>query len=296
MFAIIPIILEQAFLHFPLILGAYISLSLMKVPDLSLETAYVFGAILGARAVQYSGTMPISLTLLIALVASIIGGMLVGLVSSSMTQKAGIPHLLSAILTFGIFHGINQFVLGSSYLSLNIYSNPLSIFALFTRYPELPILALIFCVFALAGTWFLFTQLGYSFAIYGNNNQFFKHYDISTTFVFMSGIIIANALAGVSGYLFAQSNGFLEINMGLGKILLCITAIILGKMLLYWHHSFSVLAPLGGTFIYFALQQLLLKAGLDLKYFILLQAIIILAILVLFYKRQATAPIDHLGI
>ena len=83
------------------------------------------------------------------------------------------------------------------------------------------------------------TQIGYSYAVYGNNPQFFRNYGISTSFVFITGIMIANALAGLSGYLFAQSNSFIELNMGLGKALLCITALILGKSLVRTKKPFS---------------------------------------------------------
>lgn len=41
------IIFEQTLIYLPLVLGAYCSISLVKVPDLSIEAAYVFGAILG---------------------------------------------------------------------------------------------------------------------------------------------------------------------------------------------------------------------------------------------------------
>lgn len=67
------IILEQALLHVPLILGAYISLSLLKVPDLSLESAFVFGALCGAFAVSLTVGMPWILLLKVVLIASMLG-------------------------------------------------------------------------------------------------------------------------------------------------------------------------------------------------------------------------------
>lgn len=288
----ILIITEQALLHFPLILGAYISISLMKVPDLSLDSAYVFGAILASITVPTVQQMPCAVALLVIISASLIGGACVGLVSSLLTQKARLPHLLSSLITIGIFHGISQLVAGV-YVSLSGYINMLEL-DIIPLHPELPILTTIFCVLTLTAIYFFRTELGYSLAVLGNNPNFFAHYGISSSYIFVVGIIVSNACAGLSGYLFAQSNGFADINMGFGKILLCVTAIILGKSI--HNKTLSVITPVAGLFAYFTLQQLLLKVGFDLRYFTMIQALVIVAILITHYKRNESLNSDHLGI
>jgi putative ABC transport system permease protein len=285
------IIIEQALLHFPLILGAYISISLMKVPDLSLESAYVFGAILASITVPMIQKLPYIFALMIIISMSLIGGACVGLISGLLTQKARIPHLLSSIITIGIFHGISQLVAGV-YVSLSGYTNILEFNAI-PLHPELPILTTIFIIGALLAIYFFKTELGYSLAVLGNNPHFFAHYGISSSYIFMIGIIIANALTGLSGYLFAQSNGFADINMGFGKILLCITALILGKSI--YKKSLSIITPIAGLFGYFILQQLLLKIGFDLRYFSMIQALVIVVILITHYKKNENLT-NHLGV
>ena len=97
------IIGEQSLLYFPLIFGAYLSISLIKVPDLSIESAYVFGAITASRLLPLlDGVSPL-IALPAVLVTSMLGGMVVGSVSSLLTKVARIPHLLSSILTGGAF-------------------------------------------------------------------------------------------------------------------------------------------------------------------------------------------------
>src|SRR3989442_438326 len=104
-------IIEQTLLHLPLMLGAYISISLIKVPDLSIESAYDFGALLGSQLlIGMPAGMPMALQIIAVIFASMVGGACVGFISSLLTQKAGLPHLLSSIITFGIFHGINQLI------------------------------------------------------------------------------------------------------------------------------------------------------------------------------------------
>jgi putative ABC transport system permease protein len=290
----ILIIIEQCLMHVPLLLGAYITISLMKVPDLSIESAYVSGAIIGAYVVTCSSALPVSVQLPLVIVASLLGGAIVGMTSSMLTQYAGLPHLLSSIITFGVFYGINQLIAGS-YISLSAYQNPLLSNGI-ERHPEMVALALIAMVVSI-GLYVLFKkQLGYAFALYGNNAHFLRHHGISIPYVFIVGVVVSNALAGLSGYLFAQSNGFADITMGFGKALLCITALILGKVIVRSKQPIVILMPLVGCCAYFALQQLLLKVGFNLKYFTTVQALVTLCILVLTYRKQTKKHIDHLGV
>ncbi len=295
MFKISLIILEQAFLNFPLVLGAYFSISLMKVPDLSIESAYVFGAIFASRCLLLTNGLPTPLTMIMVLSTSLLGVMCVGLVSSLLTQKAKLPHLLSAILTIGIFHGINQFILGTSNLSISRYKNLIGYLDYFRQNPELPSLAIAFTILTLLGYLFLKTQLGFALAVYGNNRHFFEHYGISTNYVFIIGILCANGLAGLSGYFDATSGGFVDINMGAAKALFCVTSLILGKTFVPTKKPFSIWIPTVGVVSYFVIQQLLLKVGFNLKYFTMIQSFIVLLLLVLIYKRK-TGKIDHLGV
>lgn len=292
----ILIILEGLFLHFPLVLGAYLVISLMKVPDLSLEAAYVSGAIWGAQALIITNHLPLPICFIISFIASIIGGSIVGVISSFFTQKARFPHLLSSILTMGLFHGINQYFLGTSNISISSKRNLLALIDLIPRHPELIQLALGFCFFVGIGGLFFCTQLGTSLAVYGNNPHFFKNYGISTPFIFISGIVISNSLSGIAGFFDALASGFVDINMGGMKALFCITSIILGKTLIRPKKPFSILVPILGTLFYFTIIQLLLKVNFNLKYFTAVQSAIVALILLIKSKQNSIHKTDHLGV
>lgn len=288
------IIAEQSLIHIPLLLGAYITISLMKIPDLSIESAYVSGAIIGAYVVTLSGALPFGVQLPMVIIASLFGGACVGFTSSMLTQYADLPHLLSSIITFGIFYGINQLIAGS-YISLSAYTNPLLVGGI-ERHPEFIMFVLLAIIFGAFMYVLLKKQLGYAFAIYGNNAQFFHHYGISVPYVFIIGVMVSNALAGLSGYLFAQSNGFADITMGFGKALLCITALILGKIMVRSTQPIVLAMPVVGCVTYFTLQQMLLKIGFNLKYFTTVQALVTLCILVITHRKQTKKHVDHLGV
>ncbi len=286
---------EQALVYLPLIVGAYISTSLMKVPDLSLESSFTFGAITGYCALLLFQGAPQAVTLLAVLVAALVGGMCVGIVASNLTERFGFPHLLSSIVTIGLFHGINQLVLGTSNASLYKLGNPFKIVLSTFELPEYGVFFIVSFVVMASLFFLLKTQLGYAFAIYGRNKNFFVYHRSDRGFIFITGLMISNGLAGISGYLCAQSAGFVDTTMGLGIPLLAITALILGKTIIR-KKEMNPLIPLVGAGIYFFVQQLLLKIGFNLKFFTAVQAGIVLLILAYHYSGSAEKKIDHLGV
>ena len=293
MFNFLMIVVEQSMIYVPLSLASYISFSLLKIPDLSLESAYLMGAFFAGLALQVMQGYSTLFTLLVVFMASIVGGMIVGLTSSCITRYGKIPHLLSSIITFGLYQGF--FLLCSDpYISLARYNNVLMIIPYSSKHPELLVLSLINLMVCCICVYLFRTQLGYSFSIFGHNPYFFKHFRRSTNYVFITGVAIANGLAGLAGFFFAQTNNLIEINMGIGKALFCITVLILGRSVVN-NQKPCVSIAIVGTGLYFALQQLLLKVGFNLKYFTMVQSLLVLIILLVIYKKNH-AQHDQLGV
>lgn len=270
------LIIEQFLIILPLVLGAYLTISLLKLPDFSIENAYLFGAI----AAFLAKDLPLPLVFL----TSASGGAIVGLTVSFLNQYLRFPFLLAAIITNGLFHGIAQYFLKTALVSFHL-SFP---------FPEIYVLLgigilLIIIVFAL-----MHSQFGLSLAVYGNNPLFFDSHHISTRYVIFGGVMIGHGLAGISGFLFAQANGLVDLSMNFGVVLLCLTALMIGKLFMYQYRP-NLLIPLLGAISYFFLQQALLRIGFNLKYFNAFQAFFILLILFLGQKKQ-THNLDHLGV
>ncbi len=293
MFNFFMIIVEQSMIYLPLVLGSYVSFSLLKIPDLSLETSYLIGAFCGSYALQITHGYSLSVALVCTVCASMFGGMLVGLVSSCMTRFGHIPHLLATIVTFGLFQGIFLMV-SQPYVSLAKYHNVFMAFPYFTKHPELLTLIVINFVICCACVYLFHTQLGYSFVIFGNNPEFFKHFQISTDYVFIMGVVIANGFSGLAGFFFAQTNSLVEMNMGVGKALFCITVLIVGKAFVR-NAKNSILVPISGIIFYFGLQQLLLKVGFNLKYFTMVQSLLVFVVLLTVYTKNRVQH-DQLGV
>jgi putative ABC transport system permease protein len=144
----------------------------------------------------------------------------------------------------------------------------------------------------------IYSELGYALAIYGNNPKFFENQGISSKYVVSVGLALGYASSALSGFLFALCNGFVDLTMNYGIILLCLTSLILGKssyVYFFQKTRQNLVIPFLGLCIYCVLQKLLLKVGLPLKYFNAFQALCIVATLTLF-KKTKQISFDHLGV
>lgn len=291
------VILEHVALYLPLLLGSYISFVLMKIPSLSIESAYVFGAVAASWIVMMDSNQDL-LVLILALMVSFIGGALVGMMAALFSQKAKFSHLLSAIITIGFFHGIVQWSMAGSHLQLPTDHNVLRYFAWIPQYPELVMVCLIALLVLMLVYYFLQTELGVSCAIYGDNPHFLRNYRIHQSYVVTIGLAMSNGLVGISGYLIAQSNGFVDLSMGSGIPLFCISSLIIGKSLCWNLKSIiQILIPITGVAGYFMLQFFLLKFGFDLRYFTLVQATIVAILLMTLSRWSSGSSVqDSLGL
>lgn len=261
-------IVLQILIMAPLMMGAYLSISLLKVPDLSLESAYLFGAVVGGLTGDNFG----------AFFAAAGGGAIVGFLTSFLSQFARLPFLLSAIVVNGLFHGTILLVMKGAILQIHA---------------DFGLKVLILVVMSVGTVFFLLlcSQLGYAFAIYGNNPLFFRRHNISTQYVVIAGTALASSAAGLSGYLFAGSSGFVDMTSGVGVVLLSLTSLMLGKVIV---QRSSLLMPCVGVVIYFLLQHGLLKAGFPLKYFNAVQAAVVLGVWI--FSRRKQPLLNHLGV
>ncbi len=282
------IITEHTLLYAPLILGAYFVIGLMKIPNLSIESAMLIGALAGSFATTAMPGGPLA-SLVIGLAAAFVAGSTVGLAAGLLNAYGRLSHLLCSIVIVGFAHGASLLVLGGSHKSLTNHA-ALNMLSFIPAHPTLPILLLTGVGAILCMAYLLKTRLGITCAFYGDNAQFLASHKISTTYSVCAGLAIANALAGISGFLVAQNNGFIDTSMAHGIPLLCITALMLGKTVNPTKATISAVQPLIGIACYFVVQSCLLHIGIDLHYFQLVQAVV-LTCLFLMQKSPITLGI-----
>ena len=278
---------EQALLYIPLCIGGYIVYTLMKITDLSIESSFTCGAIGGYYALKAT-QMCAPLQIPGILCSAAFSGIIVGLTTYNLVRFLPINHLLASIITIGLFKGIQLMILRTTNVSLASLPNPLTYLPSFFNNAEYYSLAIITLSIVCVATILFKTEMGTCFIIMGKNRSFFKHFHIKEKHIMLHGMIISHALAGISGYLCAQSHNFVDVTMGYGLPLFIITTLILGKTIASF---FTITIPsitivCCGVFSYFMIQQGLLAIGFDAHFFTSMQACVVLFIL--FCNNQLT--------
>lgn len=281
---------EQISIYFPILLGAYSSFFLLKIPFLTLETAYLLGSLLSCF-INYLKLNSL-ITLIFCILTSVFAGLIISSITFFVKKYIDISYLLASIIVNGFFHGASQFIAKGVHLTLTNYENVLSIVPSFKFYPQLTTIFFLSLFIFVSFYFFLKTKLGFCFKIYGNNKEFFLNYKISKDYIEYFGVLISGILGAFSGFINTYVNGFYDLGMAFGINLIFITILILGIAVI--EKKESLMIPVSGIFIYFFMQFFLLKINFDSKYFTMVQSLIIY--LILFFMKKFKGKKYELGL
>ena len=267
-------------------LGVYISFRLLDAADLTVDGSFTLG---GAVAVMLIlGGCPAWLAVLVAVLAGILAGMCTGL----LHVKLGIPIILAGILTQFSLYSINLRIMGmaaNKALSVDKFDLLLS-----SRYIPSAILtaAIIAVVLVSIFYWYFGTQQGSAIRCTGSNPNMSRAMGIDIGAMKILGLAISNGIVALSGALMAQYQGFADINMGRGAIVIGLAAVIIGEVLgrgilgkylnFYGSLSFTVI----GGVMYYIVVVLVLWLKLNSNDLKLITAIIVALFLAVPYLRE----------
>lgn len=210
-------VLTQSLILSIMALGIYITYKILDFPDLSVDGSFTLGASVVAVSLS-NGVNPLFATFL-----TIFVGLISGFITGVLHIKLKISNLLSGILVMGMLYSINLRIMRKSNIPLFSYNH------LFNTKISPIILALILVIACkICLDLFLKTNLGYSLKGVGDNPQMIKSLGINIGNISILGLMISNALVSLSGGLMAQFQGFADINMGIGTLVLGIASIIIG--------------------------------------------------------------------
>lgn len=270
--------IAQGLLWALLALGVFITFRILDVADLTVEGSFPMGAAISAVLI----TMGVNpwLTVLIAGV----GGMIAGAVTGWIHTKLKIPALLAGILTMIALYSVNLHIMGKANISLlrmdTVYSAIHSMGI--SNAVALTIIGVVVTVVVgLFLFWFFGTELGTSIRATGVNPQMIRAQGVNTDTMIVLGLLLSNGFVAVSGALIAQSQGFADIGMGVGTIVIGLASVIIGEVLfasssvvrkLFGNSSFvlSLVAVVFGSIIYRIVIAAVLYLGMppnDLKLF-----------------------------
>lgn len=250
-------------------LGVFLSFRILDVADLSVEGTFPLGAAVAATAITSGLGLPAAF--LLALVAGAIGGAVTGV----LTTKLRIPALLAGILTMIGLYSINLHVMGKSNIGLlqdeTVFTILENGFGLSVSLSGLVVGAAFAVVVSTVIYWFFGTEIGAAVRATGFNLQMARAQGINTNSMVVLGLVISNALVALSGATVAQANGFADVGMGVGTIVIGLASVIIGEVL-FAPRSFktSLVAVVLGSIIYRLVIAFVLEMGMppnDLKLF-----------------------------
>lgn len=264
--------------------GVYLTFKVLDLADLTVDGSFGTGG--AVLVVCTIAGMNIWLAMLLALLA----GCLAGLVTGILHTKFGIPAILAGILTQLALYSINLRIMsGRANTALNIDEHPILV-----SLRDIPKALLVGGAFALViiGVlyWFFGTELGAGVRATGCNEAMARANGINTGLNKVLGLVLSNGIVALSGALLAQYQGFADINMGRGAIVIGLAAVIIGDVIfgkLFKNFALRLLAAVFGGVIYYIVIQLVLQMGLNANDLKLFSAIVVALFLgVPYWKHQ----------
>lgn len=248
-------------------IGVYITFRVLDVADLTVDGSMGMG---GAVLVMCATSgMNIYVSMIIAFLAGCIAGLATGIFHTVF----GIPAILSGILTQLALYSINLRILGNkANQSINVMNYDLIVSLRNITQSIIVGLVIVFIFIAIL-YWFFGTELGHSIRATGNNQAMARANGINTNVNKIIGLVISNGIVALSGALLAQYQGFADVNMGRGAIVIGLAAVIIGEVIfgkLFKNFALRLAACVIGGVIYYVVITFVLRLGLnanDLKLF-----------------------------
>ncbi len=278
---------EQGLLFAIMALGVYLTFRILNFADMTVDGSFALGGALAAKLI-IEGSSPVLATLL-AMVAGAVAGIFTGVLST----KGKINGLLAGILTMIALYSINLRIMEQANLPL-LREETLYTFVKGLEVPDLAIagvtilsgvglmfLLLVAVVIALI-VWFLHTDYGLDLRSTGDNPTMIRSFGANTDSTTIMGLAIANALVAASGALVAQYQGFADVSMGIGMIVIGLASVIVGEVL-FGHTTIlrAAIAVVLGSVVYRLVIMLALRAGLEASDMKMITAVIVIIALTL---------------
>ena len=271
-------------------LGIYISMKIFNIPDITTDGSYTLGG--GFTGVLLLNNQPSYIILPAVILAGAIAGALTGIIHTKLKINA----LLAGILVMTALYSINLTLMGRSNLPLNALPTIFSLVNLAsnTNQNTLFILLLFVLIITLLIGYLLKTDFGIAMRATGNSETMIRALGVNTDRMKITGLAIANALTAVSGYLMTQYQGFADISMGIGIVIIGLGSVIIAEAFINWFKVTSVwislLLVLSGAIIFQFVLAFTLSIGIDATLLKLVTAVFVLLIVSLprlFFNRSA---------
>lgn len=269
-------------------IGVYITYKVLDVADLTVDGTMCTGGAVFIMMMLGGHSMFVSM------LAATGVGMLAGLVTGIFHTVMGIPAILAGILTQLALYSVNLVVMGKANQGISAMNYDLLVSLLNIR--NVPLLEntifrlIIGSIILIAFLyWFFGTEIGCSMRATGNNQNMSRAQGINTNLNLVLGLMISNGIVAFSSALLAQYQGFADVNMGRGAIVIGLAAVIIGEVVLgkiFHNFALRLVAVVIGGIIYYIVLQVVIQFGINTNYLKLLTAFVVAIFLGVPYLRK----------
>ena len=268
-------------------IGVYITFRTLDIADLTVDGTMCTG---GAVCIMM---MMSGHNVWVAMLAAFAAGMLAGLATGFFHTFMGIPAILSGILTQLALWSVNLKVMGKSNQALNVDKYNLLVSLRYIKgvpffKNTIVIVAIMIVVLIAILYWFFGTELGCSIRATGCNGNMARAQGINTNFNKVLGLMISNGLVALSSALLAQYQGFADINMGRGAIVIGLAAVIIGEAIfgkIFHNFALRLLGVAFGSILYYLVLQTVIWMGIDTDLLKMLSALVVAVFLAVPYWK-----------
>lgn len=280
-------------------IGVYLTYRILDIADLTVDGTMCTG---GAVCIM---CMLSGCNVWVSMLAATGAGMLAGLVTGIFHTFMGIPAILAGILTQLSLYSVNLKIMGKANQAINVDKYDLLVSLRYIKNVPLlqnTILIVAIMIVALIAIlyWFFGTELGSSLRATGCNPNMSRAQGINTDRNKVLGLMISNGLVALSSALLSQYQGFADINMGRGSIVIGLAAVIIGEAIfgkIFRNFALRLLAVAIGSILYYLVLQTVIWMGIDTDLLKLLSALVVAFFLAFPYwkNKYFTKPVKRGG-
>ena len=268
--------IEQSLIFAIMVLGVYISFRILNFPDMTVDGSFPLGAAVSAKLLTL-GINPY-LTLLVAILA----GALAGAVTGVIHVKLKVKDLLAGILVMTALYSINLRIMGKSNIPLfeeeNIFNTDYSMM--------ITIVALIFAAKIILD-FLLKTKFGFALKALGDNENLITSLGLDEKKYKIYGLMISNAFVALSGAILAQYQGFADVGMGTGTIVIGLASIIIGDTLFSRRkRQVGTTIAIIGSIFYRGVIAITLSLGMNASDLKMITSVIVIVVLWIRYQKD----------
>lgn len=258
-------------------IGVYITFRILDIADLTVDGTLCTG---GAVCIMMMlSRHNVWVSMLVATGAGLLAGLATGIFHTFM----GIPAILAGILTQLSLYSINLKIMGKANQAINVDKFNLLVSLRRVKGVALTqntlfIVAIMIIILIAFLYWFFGTELGCSLRATGCNPSMSRAQGINTDRNKVLGLMLSNGLVALSGALLTQYQGFADINMGRGSIVIGLAAVIIGEAIfsrIFRNFALKLLSVVFGSILYYLVLQIVIWMGIDTDLLKMLSALVV---------------------